>query len=311
MSILFSNEILDSVKKELKNAVSSVQIITAYCKETSLMHLDSYINDGVVEKRLLVRFRMDDILKGSTDFSIVEYGMKAGWKVYIRFDLHAKTYIVDNKRGLVGSANITNSGMNIGKNGNMEMAALVDIEPKDIEKINKLFDDAIFMDNTLLRELKSQIDAVKTNEQNANYSWNTSIITMFNPHIDTLFSYELPEDFILRKGEYFLFLDETYDGDTEKFKESFRWSNAYLWLLTTLKENNGCLYFGALTEKLHNTLVSDPKPYRRDVKQMLANLLNMIDKLSMEEIVIDRPNYSQRISLRSVSVDVISMKNNN
>lgn len=71
MSILFSDEILDSVRRELKSALSSVQIITAYCKESSFLHLDSYINEEVKEKRLLVRFRMDDILKGSTDFSII------------------------------------------------------------------------------------------------------------------------------------------------------------------------------------------------------------------------------------------------
>ena len=298
MSILFSNEILDSIKKELKSALSSVQIITAYCKESSFMHLNRYINDEVKEKRLLVRFRMDDILKGSTDFSILKCGIEAGWRVYIRFDLHAKTYIVDNKRGLVGSANTTNSGLGIGKSGNMEMATLVDIEPKDIEKINKLFDDAILMDDTLLKKLKSQIDAVEKSGQKENHSWDASITTMFNPHIDTLFSYELPEDFTLRNGEYFSFLDETYDGNIDKFKESFRWSNVYLWLLTTLKGNDGSLYFGTLTEKLHNTLVSDPKPYRRDVKQMLANLLRLIDELNMEEIVIDRPNYSQRVSIK-------------
>ena len=298
MSILFSNEILDSIKKELKSALSSVQIITAYCKESSFMHLNRYINDEVKEKRLLVRFRMDDILKGSTDFSILKCGIEAGWRVYIRFDLHAKTYIVDNKRGLVGSANATDFGLSIGKNGNMEMATLVDIEPKDIERINKLFNDAILVDDALLRNLKSQIDAVGESGQKENHSWDASITTMFNPHIDTLFSYELPEDYTLRNGEYFSFLDETYDGNIDKFKESFRWSNVYLWLLTALKENGGCLFFGALTEKLHNTLISDPKPYRRDVKQMLANLLRLIDELDMEEIVIDRPNYSQRVSLK-------------
>ena len=92
-------------------------------------------------------------------------------------------------------------------------------------------------------------------------------------------------------------MDETFTGDINKFKNTFRWSNAYLWLMTILKENKGCLYFGALTEKLHNALVSDPKPYRRDVKNMLANLLALIVWLDMEEIMIDVPNYSQRVRL--------------
>lgn len=90
MAILFSNAILDSVKRELQNATDSVQIITAYCKDSSLKYLNRYIRESVTNKRLLVRFRMDDIIKGSTDFSILENGMDTGWDVYIRFDLHAR-----------------------------------------------------------------------------------------------------------------------------------------------------------------------------------------------------------------------------
>lgn len=295
MSILFSSEILNAVKKELKCATTSVQIITAYCKESSLTHLNNCIDGKVKDKRLLVRFRMDDILNGSTDFSVIERGMAQGWKIYIRFDLHAKTYIVDNKRGMVGSANITNSGLGIGRNGNMEIAALVDVEQKDIKKINKLFDDAILVDNVLLDKLKAQIDAVDLIGESKSHSWDASITTMFNPCIETLFSYELPEDFTLSEGEYISFLDETYVGDIQKLRESFRWSNAYLWLLTILKESEEGLYFGELSQKLHNALISDPKPYRRDVKLMLANLLNLVEKLEMGEVVIDRPNYSQRV----------------
>lgn len=299
MAILFSNEIISAVKNELVQAKSSVQIITAYCKENSFKYLNECINFNVSDKRLLVRFRMDDIVKGSTDFSILEEGMKAGWKVFIRFDLHAKTYIVDNKRGLVGSANVTNAGLGIGRTGNMEMATLIDIEQKDINKIEKLFNDAILVNDELLDKLKQQISSVNNHVVGECYTWDSSIITMFNPHIETLFSYELPEENTIEVGEYYSFLDETFSGDMEKFKESFRWSNAYLWLLTTLEENGGCMYFGAVTEKLHNALISDPKPYRRDVKVMLSNLLALIERLEMENIVIDIPNYSQRIQLVS------------
>lgn len=297
MAILFSNEILDSVMKELKSATSSVQIITAYCKETTLTFLNSCIDEDITNKRLLVRFRMDDILKGSTDFSILQCALDDGWKVYIRFDLHAKTYIVDNKRGLIGSANATNSGLSIGKNGNMEMATLVDIESQDIDRINKLFDDAIFVTAELLDRLKEQIDAANVVVGNEKHSWDISITSLFNPHIDTLFSYELPEDAQLIEGTYFSFLDEYFNGDICRLKESFRWSNAYLWLINVLVENDGCLYFGALAEKLHNALVTDPKPYRKDVKQMLANLLKLVEVLRMEEVEIDIPNYSQRVRL--------------
>lgn len=297
MAILFSTEIMDAVKNELAKATSSVQVITAYCKKDSLKYLNSCIGSSVCDKRLLLRFRMDDVISGSTDFSVLEYAISEGWKVHIRFDLHAKTYVIDNKRGLVGSANATRSGLSIGKAGNMEMATLVDIEPQDIIKISQLFHDAIIVDEFVLDMLRKQINQVNEQLQRTVYSWDLSITNLFNPHVNTLFSYELPEDFTLEPGEYFSFLDETYEGDKEKLKEVFRWSNAYLWLKETLKENDGCLYFGGITEKLHNVLVSDPKPFRRDVKQMLSNLLKLIDALDMEDIVIDRPNYSQRVRL--------------
>lgn len=297
MAILLSNEILDSIKKELQHAESSVRIITAYCKASTFDYLNNCISNKVLDKKLLVRFRLDDILKGSTDFLILENGLQTGWDVYIRFDLHAKTYIVDNKRGLIGSANATNLGLSIGKNGNMEMATLVDVETKDVEKIDRLFADAIKVDSELVLKMKKQIDAINNSGMQQSFCWDSSITTMFNPHVETLFSYEMPDEFTLSVGEYFPFIDETYTGDIAKFKDSFRWSNAYMWLITTLKENDGCLYFGALSEKLHNAMVSDPKPYRRDIKNMLANLLLLIERLEMEEVKVDRPNYSQRIQL--------------
>ena len=299
MAILFSNEILDSVHKELQKATRSVQIITAYCKESSFDHIDSCINACVTDKRLMVRFRMDDVIKGSSDFSILEKGIKNGWSVFIRFDLHAKTYIVDNKRGLVGSANTTNSGLSLGRSGNMEMATLTDIDDNDIKKINRLFNDAIPVDQALIDRLYEQIKGVPPTSSGKKHSWDLSITSMFTPHVETLFSYEFPEEDSLTEGSYLSFIDEVYHGDKDEIRESLRWSNAYIWLLSVLKDNDGCMYFGGLTEKLHNAMISDPKPYRRDVKIMLSNLLSLIEELEMDEIRIDRPNYSQRVMLAS------------
>lgn len=291
---------MDAVVKELHRATDSVQIITAYCKEKTLKRLDYEINSEVKDKRLLVRFRLEDLLKGSTDFGILQYGLDRGWKVYVRFDLHAKTYIVDNKRGLVGSANVTNSGFNLGKSGNMEMAAFVDIEEKDIKKIENLFKDAVPVTEDLLLKMKQQFDAVNKNEESISHRWDKAIMNLFKPCVETLFSYELPDEFELKKGEYFSFLDETFDGNKVKMKEIFSSSNCYLWLIDTLKNNNGCMYFGKLSESLHIAVVSDPKPYRKDIKIMLMNLLKLIKKLEIEEIIIDRPNYSQRIRLKEI-----------
>ena len=154
--------------------------------------------------------------------------------------------------------------------------------------------------------MQNQLNGIAKTEVKENHSWDSSITTLFNPHIDTLFSYEMPGEIKLEEDEYLAFMDETYRGDIKSLKESFRWSNAYLWLLTVLKENEGCLYFGELSELLHNAMISDPKPYRKDVKIMLANLLKLTETLGMEEVIIDRPNYSQRVSLATIGEDLIN-----
>ena len=152
----------------------------------------------------------------------------------------------------------------------------------------------------LLLKMKQQFDAVNKNEESISQRWDKAIMNLFKPCVETLFSYELPDEFELKKGEYFSFLDETFDGNKVKMKEIFSSSNCYLWLIDTLKNNNGCMYFGKLSESLHIAVVSDPKPYRKDIKIMLMNLLKLIKKLEIEEIIIDRPNYSQRIRLKEI-----------
>lgn len=306
MALLLSSEILDAISKELKKAKESVQIISAFCKEDTFRYLSKVISSGVREKRILLRFRLDDLICGSTDFSVLDFCMKNGWDAYIRFDLHAKTYIVDNKRGINTSANATNSGLSIGMNGNVELGTLIDVEPQDIEKIDKLFCDAIRIDETVLNKLKEQYDSIREDSLSRSaYTWSEEILGMFSPDINTLFSYELPDTNEIKDSVYLEFLDLVVQSDNiSEVKHTFRWSNSYLWLLSTLKNNNGCMYFGALTKALHDTVVSDPKPYRREVKEMLANLLAIIEQLEMDEVCIDVPNYSQRVRLSSICDDI-------
>lgn len=306
MALLLSNEILNAISEELKKADESVQIISAFCKSNTIKYLSKYISDAVSEKRMLIRFRLDDLLNGSTDFDILDYCRSNDWRVFIRFDLHAKTYIVDNKRGINASANATSSGLSIGRTGNIELGTLVDIEPQDIEKINKLFNDAIEIDNDMLDRLRKQYEKAKDagNIKIKSNRWSKDILDMFEPDIDTLFSYELPDSDKVSTGDFLGFLDmEVREGNKEELKETFRWSNSYLWLLRTLKNNDGLMYFGALSAALHDAVITDPKPYRKDIKTMLANLLSIIEKLEMDEVIVDRPNYSQRVRLANMIDD--------
>ena len=311
MSLLCSDEILNAIYSELQSAQNSVRIVSAYCKKQALEKLDSHISNSVSKKQLLLRFRLADILHGSTDFDVLDFCLQNNWQVFIRFDLHAKTYIIDNKRGIVGSANMTSSGLNMNENGNFELATIVPFENSDIVKIDRLFDEAVLVTPTIFEKMKKELEDVKENTQcTQSQSWSASILNLFAPTVNTLFSHELPESKELpNPNEHIQFLDFKFNGDFSELKEKFRWSNAYLWLLQTLKKNDGCMYFGQLSAELHNALVSDPKPYRRDVKILLSNLLTWCENLQMKDIVIDIPNHSQRIRLKTSPIHSESWKN--
>jgi hypothetical protein len=87
--------------------------------------------------------------------------------------------------------------------------------------------------------------------------------------------------------------------EKEEIKDAFLKSKCYRWIVHVLEnEDNHEIYFGNLTNKLHGVLVSDPPPYRKDVKILLANLLDWIENLADEEIIVDKPNHSQRIRIK-------------
>ena len=113
------------------------------------------------------------------------------------------TYIVDNKRCLIGSANATNAGLSIGRNGNMEMASLVEIESTDIKKIDNLFSDAILVDDGILSysDLESLISDYRSQNEMIDLDMTTD-----NDNIIRLFEnfFIASETPITKEGRMFL-----------------------------------------------------------------------------------------------------------
>ncbi|MFQ9514379.1 MAG: phospholipase D-like domain-containing protein [Eubacterium sp.] len=295
MTLLLSNEIWPAVRTEIQRANKSIHIITAFCKLNSIIKINELVNSKVKDKKLLIRFRMEDIINGSTDFEVLEYCILEGWEVYIRFDLHAKTYLIDSKRVFVGSANLTQRGLT-GIQTNSEMATLVDVESRDLDKINKLFTEAVRVTTSIMEIMKNEIGDVSDKKEFHTTSWSKEIIKLFNPKIETLFSHELPDKPQYNEGEYIPFLEINYNN-IETVKDAFRKSNIYLWLVSILEKKKGMIYFGELSAELHNSMIEDPKPYRKDVKIFLSNLLSFIIDWEIVEIKVDKPNFSQRIQL--------------
>lgn len=305
MGILFSNQIKVQLTKELLESKESVQIISAYCKESALEFFEHNLSDSLTEKKLMVRFSLGDILSKATDFTLYEYCKNNNWDLYIKPNIHAKTYVFDHAKSIVGSSNLTQRGMVMGENGNYEIAALVNMEINDKKKVDELFKSAFLMNDDLYSKMKEDLLKVDTTCESFPKNWNIEIRRLIADHVVVLFTYEFPSTespYKLVEGSL-EFLELPEGSGIEVIRESFENCTAYLWLIDVLHKNDGVLYFGSISEKMHNALINDPEPYRKEVKELLNNLLNWISDLQISEIIIDQPNYSKRVSLRSRHID--------
>lgn len=293
--ILLRTEIKDRLFKELSMARNDVLIISAYCKENVVDELERHINREVHNKILLVRFQYYDITTGASDLSIYEKCKLYGWQMYLKLDLHVKTYVFDKCRCIIGSANATNKGLGLTDKANDELAAIQELDEENYNKIFSLVDDAVPMTDSLYDLMRDAISKHRI-EASIPTNWPQAILDEFDPEVSILFSEELP-DAKPEMGRYYDFIDnklENYD----QIKKLFCKSKCYSWLKQAIaKKDIKEIYYGELSVLLHNALISDPPAYRKEIKTWLSNIIAWVEFYCADTMQVDRPNYSQRIRL--------------
>lgn len=297
MGILISKDFTDSLISDITASTNKISIISAFCKVETLKYLDNYISDNVT-KRILIRFRLEDLLSKATDLELYDYCVQNSWELFINLDLHAKIYCVDDIC-YIGSANMTDSGLSIGKIGNIEGTKRFIIEDqKDKFTIDRLFVSSRKLDEELYEKMKNKLYSIEPRKIKKEI-WSKNIIDEYNQVYNVLFQ----EDFPLNNSPLNLEYDEQYLGIYKEdlkdmIKRKFEDTKIMKWLLSVLleKENNE-IYFGELSEKIHSIIFQEPKQYRKDVKELQVKLYNWLKELNYDYLLIDAPNYSTRIKL--------------
>jgi len=297
MAILVSQKILDYIRDELTQSTESFLLISAFCKLPLIQHFDSCIENKNIEKKLVVRFRVEDILSGVSDLELYPYCRDNGWRIFFRLDLHAKTYIFDRLRCVVGSANATGNGMNLDGRGNLEMATTCELDEDDAKQLDLLLLGSVEMTDEIYNAMTHVIQDIQC-EKSLTRDWPAEINELFKPDYSLLFTEDFPscDDPRDAETEELLFLNLPTSASLNQITAAFCNSKCYLWLCDLVgRQENREMYYGAISAALHNSLLNEPKPYRKDVKQILSHLLHWIEVLQVKEIVIDRPNHSQRV----------------
>ncbi|CAM8655798.1 hypothetical protein MCEMAEM21_00133 [Oxalobacteraceae bacterium] len=311
----FSGQLIDGhaaarwLVSNLKNLPSDVSICTAFLRSEALEALYP-LGQQSTRGRILARWRLGDLLSGASDFGAYRLANRLGFSFYIRQDFHGKVFSIPGCGIVVGSANATLSGFGLRSDSNSEFCTLVPDSDFNQALLDQMFDGAIEMTDSLFEEMTSIAANVAVSTVDAQ-EWPCELIQRIQrPEFtgrlllsECLISVPCVDDIgtfsnLDQQDMHLLGIAKICVSQAE-IECAFKATKIFRWLVHTLKSCNGKMYFGALTQVLHNTLLDDPVVHRRDVKILLQTLLEWCDLLGGIGVMIDRPGYSQRVRLES------------
>jgi hypothetical protein len=241
---------------------------------------------------VIARWQKRDLLCGASDLSVYEFCKSQGWNFGVDLNLHGKIFLVDESEIFLGSANLTQRGLHLGLVGNHEFGTKISAESADLDKIQKFIESEVtWIDNSLMRKLKYDIEHSVNEPALASSSWSQSVLDIIQKPIWFLWVHELifstPEDL----------LSPNLNADTLKL--AFKRMRLFGWMRTILKI--GSSSFGGISSKLHSSILDDPKPYRIDIKNYNKIIFEWARFIN-DVFEIERPNYSQVLSLKETKI---------
>lgn len=136
MEVLRGEEILQKLRELFSKTKKEIKISSAWVKGEVLRNLLQLLPEGV-NIEIIVRASSFEDLK-ITDPEVFKTVREKGGKVFLNPRLHAKFVVSDSKEAILGSANITHSGLL--PEGNLETAVYIK-ESKKVKELEKIFED--------------------------------------------------------------------------------------------------------------------------------------------------------------------------
>ena len=309
--LLYGQQIWQQLCNSAALSVERAWIASAYVTSNRLEELCSAVPESVYDKCILVRWQKADLICGASDLESYLVAKRLGWRFFVNLNLHAKMYIFDNDC-MSGSANLTYKGMcGVSPPGNHEVVESGVNAVEGAIWYSSVIKSSCEINDNLFENISKSVQSAADNiDQLAvlDHSYDgplTSVLT-----VNSVIELSTKDMFWSKNVEYFInnianpHVDSDVNHDMEllgivgyegikTIGEKFLVSKAFQWLLKTV---DGEIYFGELTSLLGSVLNDDPRPYRKDIKILLNNLIAWTAEYGKKYFHIDRPNVSQRIS---------------
>ena len=241
-----------------------------------------------------------DFSVGASDLSALGKIIAEGWELRMLSNLHAKIYLFDHSKMIVGSGNWTNKGLRLCGEGNLEAALEVAPDDDAIAFIDGIMKCSTIISETVLLNMIAHLDSAETDYNSNNIIWPDGFFDQAEFLLVSDFPFSGPglPSSLYKENSDLPFAQLERAATHEQKEDCFKKTKALRWLIDTLKRNpQSQMYFGELSSVLHEALADDPAPYRRQIKELLAALLEYVKIYSPSVISVSRPNHSQLIKL--------------
>jgi len=283
----------------IPKAQNKIVSISAYITASAVDWLIDLLPEN---SHLLVVCRIlpSDVINGSTDLSALKNILSSSGSVYCLTSLHAKIYSVDNETIFVGSSNLTANGLKLYGTGNEEAVVMVEPKPSNINFIDSIIRESTQLDENILNQMEEYIKDKSLIDEFVDRWPDTIIDDKKGVWVPDFFFSEPYTNLNPETTKHDLNLIGIVSLDTDNclIKKGLLNSKPIRWLKRTLDSaSDQEMYFGELSNRLHNDLNDDPTPYRKTVKSLLSNTAAYCEAFLSEEISITRPNFSQKFKL--------------
>ena len=308
--ILNSVKLQSYFKECLKNCKDEIIVCSAFITMKGIEWFYNNLQNKKINCRVISRWDRGDLLSKVSDIEVYNFCKKMGWSFEIIENLHAKFYLMDQKDLISGSLNLTAKGFGLVPISNKEFGNYFEAIDEDLININIFLEDAIKITDEIFNEYKKYLEENKDfviqqlpelpekiknlKEKKLTKLWVHDFL--FNEPENLLNNFnENTEDLIHDRS--LLNINSQDDLSLETIKLNFVNLDLYKWFIKQIKnKDNKSFSFGELSALIHNSLFDDPKPYRKEIKNLQANFFKFLELLKFENLKIERPNYSQVIS---------------
>jgi hypothetical protein len=305
------------LQTKLSEYISDSEGLFIFSPYVKLETLKALIDRSDKVKAVFVRWETKDLILGSSDLEIYPYLKSKGIALYRNSRVHLKAYLDEYKKCFLTSANISSRALNLPpySNYNYEIGTLVEnLGIEDRMYFNFIEVDSILITDNIYRQFCEQLPEKKKefpDEEEFHFKFEApdkdflisalpmtySIETLYRIYEDKEIVNDLELNCVLHDlAIYKIPLGLPSTEFREKLTEAF-FSHRFVKGFLQNLESTGEIYFGTAKDWIHKNCTDVPTPRKWEITENIQILYKWIVKLGNGKYEVDRPNYSERLSI--------------